>query len=127
MRDRRLGVLSLNGQLQGWLVSGRSEGVPKVFEIVNLMLVDGGNDVAILEASDGGRGDRRVFFVGEDRYNRWFSVGDQPVKCQGDDKKEKEWNCEEAKEEGTLLCCAHTRHGPSSTRVRPIVAQLLSG
>jgi hypothetical protein len=81
--------------LQGWLASGRSEEVPKVSEIVNLMLVDGGNDVAILEASDGG--------------------------CQGDDKKEKEWNCEEAKEEGTLLYCA------SSTRVRLIVAQLLSG
>lgn len=75
--------------------------MPKVSEIVNLMLPNGGNDVAILEASDGG--------------------------CQGDDKKEKEWNCEEAKEEGTLLCCAHTRHGPSSTRDRPIVAQLLSG
>lgn len=64
MRDRGLGVLSLNGQLQGRLFSGRSEGVPKVSEIVNLMLVNGGNDVAILEASDGG--------------------------CQGDDKKEKE-------------------------------------
>ena len=64
MRDRGLGVLSLNGQLQGRLFSGRSEGVPKVSEIVNLILVNGGNDVAILEASDGG--------------------------CQGDDKKEKE-------------------------------------
>jgi len=65
------------------------------------MLVDGGNDVAILEVSDGG--------------------------CQGDDKKEQEWNCEEAKEEGTLLCCAHTRHGASFTRVGLIVAQVLSG
>jgi len=64
MQDRGLGVLSLNGQLQGRLFSGRSEGVPKVSEIVKLMLVNGGNDVAILEASDGG--------------------------CQGDDKKEKE-------------------------------------
>ena len=89
MRDRGLGVLSLNGQLQGRLFSGRSEGVPKVSEIVNLMLVDGG--------------------------------------CQGDDKKEKEWNCEEAKEEGTLLCCAHPRHGASFTRVGLIVAQVLSG
>jgi hypothetical protein len=64
MRDRGLGVLSLNGQLQDRLFSGRSEGVPRVSEIVNLMLVNSGNDVAILEASDGG--------------------------YQGDDKKEKE-------------------------------------
>ena len=72
MRDRGLGVLSLNGQLQGWLAYGRSEEVPKVSEIVNLMLVDGGNTIAMLKASDG----------------EW----------QGDDKNEKEWNCEEAKE-----------------------------
>ena len=69
------------------------------------MLVDGGNDATILEASNGG----------------------QPVKCQGDDKKEKEWNSKGAKEERTRLCCAHIRHGASSTRVGLIVAQVLSG
>ena len=53
--DRGLGVLSLNSQLQGRLVSGLSEGVPKGIEIVILMLVNSGHDVAIHEASDGGR------------------------------------------------------------------------
>jgi len=57
-RDRGLGVLSPNGKLQGRLVSGGSEGVPRVSEIVNLMLADGGNEVAILVASDGGQTSR---------------------------------------------------------------------
>jgi hypothetical protein len=44
--------------LQGRLIAGLSEGVPKVSEIVYLMLANGGNDVAILEASDGGQTSR---------------------------------------------------------------------
>ena len=82
-------MLSPNGQMQSRLVSGRSEEEPRVSEVVTLMLVDSGKDVAILEASDGGQTSRL--------------------------------------DEETPVCYAHTRHGASSTRVRLIVAQLLSG
>ena len=58
MRNRGLGVLSPIGRLHGWLVSGRSEGVPRVSEVGTLMLVDGCKDVAILDASDGGQTSR---------------------------------------------------------------------
>ena len=40
------------------MVPGPSERVPKVSEIVHLMLVDGGHDITILEASDDGQSSR---------------------------------------------------------------------
>jgi len=48
-----VGFLSLNGQLQGWPVFGRLEGVPRVFEAITPMMDGGGPEAAIPEAFDG--------------------------------------------------------------------------
>ena len=71
-------------------------------------------------------GDEQGFFMGDDRPTRSASMGDPSAKCHNDDKKEKERKCEEAKEKGIPLCCVHTNHEASSTRVGHIVAQVLS-
>ena len=91
--------------MQGRLVFEPSEVVRRVSKVVCLIMVDGGNEITILKASHAGCS----------------------VKCQGDGKKEKEWNGKETKKKGTRLCYAHTRHGASSTRVGLIVAQVFAG